>query len=296
MIPLLGKTAAQKVYVQLQSTIASLKQQSIQPCLDVILVGNDPASAVYVKNKALACSKLNITSHIHQLPQEATKNEILTLIRNLNNDPKVHGILCQLPLPNKANEVEVIQTIAWKKDVDCFHPSNLGKLLSETPIFMPCTPFGIIQILRQNKIDLAGKNVVVLGRGHTVGRPLSCILSGKGYDSTVTVCHSRTKNIKTITSTADILISAIGRPESIGEDYIKEDAVVIDVGINRIADSVKKGGYRLVGDIKQKEVESKVAAMTPVPGGVGPMTIAILMYNTINAALLQNNMPLIKLV
>ncbi len=276
---------------ELRSEVEQLKSRGIEPCLAVILVGEDAASAIYVRNKKKACSDLGIRSVGHDLPDTATQDELENLVQELNDDPAVHGILNQFPLPNGLNETRVIQKISPEKDVDGLHPLNAGMIAMGQPRFVSCTPYGVLQMLKRSNIDTSGKKAVVLGRSNLVGRPIATLLSSKGWDSTVTVCHSRTANLADVTSEADILIAAIGIPQYVTANMVKEGAVVIDVGINSIEDSSKKSGTRLVGDVSFEEVEAKASFITPVPGGVGPMTIAMLMVNTVNAARWQNGLP-----
>ena len=276
---------------ELRSEVEQLKSRGIEPCLAVILVGEDAASAIYVRNKKKACSDLGIRSVGHDLPDTATQDELENLVQELNDDPAVHGILNQFPLPNGLNETRVIQKISPEKDVDGLHPLNAGMIAMGQPRFVSCTPYGVLQMLKRSNIDTSGKKAVVLGRSNLVGRRIATLLSSKGWDSTVTVCHSRTANLADVTSEADILIAAIGIPQYVTANMVKEGAVVIDVGINSIEDSSKKSGTRLVGDVSFEEVEAKASFITPVPGGVGPMTIAMLMVNTVNAARWQNGLP-----
>ena len=281
-----GKKLALQLEQELKETVDRLKAENIHPKLAVILVGENRASKIYVQRKREACKRLGIDSITKKLPTSATKKEILNSIATFNEEKSVHGILCQSPLPNGVNEREIFEAIHFKKDVDCFHPYNMGLLTLGSPQFMPCTPFGIIQLLQKNKINLQGKNVVVLGRSNIVGRPLSILLSYKKYNATVTLCHSGTKDLKSHLKEADILIVAIGKAEFVTAEFIKDGAVVVDAGINRIH---KEGKNILVGDVHFASCLEKAAAITPVPGGVGPMTISMLLYNCINAAALQNN-------
>jgi len=253
--------------------------------LVVVLVGEDPASAVYVRNKSKACEKAGIVSETINLPEETTEEDLLNLIAQLNNDPKYHGILVQLPLPEHINETKMIELINPLKDVDCFHPVNVGKLVSGRPYVLPCTPAGILRLLQANDISTEGKHVVIIGRSNIVGKPLANLLIQKSpqANSTVTVVHSRTKNIAHYTRQADILIAAMGKANFVTEDMIKENVVIIDVGINRVSADNEKG-YILAGDVDFKNVLPKVSKITPVPGGVGPMTIAMLLKNTLTAA------------
>ena len=267
-----------------------LKTKGIEPCLAVVLVGEDPASEVYVRNKKRTSEEIGMKSIGHNLPDTTTQRELETLIQSLNADPAVHGILCQFPLPEGLDEKKVIQTIAPEKDVDGLHPLNAGLIAMGIPKFISCTPYGVLQMLKRSGISTSGKNAVVLGRSNLVGRPIATLLSSKGWDATVTVCHSRTSDLAEVTSHADILIAAIGIPEFVKANMVKPGAVVIDVGINRIDDPNKAKGTRLVGDVAFEEVAAKASFITPVPGGVGPMTIAMLMVNTVNAARWQNGL------
>lgn len=256
-----------------------------KPSLTAILVGNNPASMTYVANKEKACADAGFTSEVKRLPEETTEAELLDIIRNINADSSVDGLIVQLPLPKHIDEQKVIATIDPKKDVDGFHPISQGKMLIGQDTFLPATPMGIMTLLERNKIETKGKNCVVLGRSNIVGRPIANLLSRKGYpgDCTVTVCHSRTKDIAGFTRNADIIIAAIGIPFFVKEDMVKEGAVIIDVGINSIEDKTRKSGYRLVGDVDFENVAPKCSYITPVPGGVGPMTIASLLMNTLKA-------------
>jgi len=268
-----GKLVAQTIKDQLKTKVANLKNK---PGLAVVLVGSDPASQVYVRNKEKACSEIGYFSQKIELPETVSEEKLINTVLQLNKDPKIHGILVQFPLPANLRYLEekVTNTIDPTKDVDCFHPFNVGKLMTtktlDENLIMPCTPYGVIKILEHYQITIAGKHVVILGRSNLVGKPEASMMLTK--DATVTICHSKTVNLAEITSQADILIAAIGKPEFVTGDMIKDGAVIIDVGINR----TEKG---LVGDVNLTQVESKVSAITPVPGGVGPMTIAILMEN-----------------
>lgn len=290
-----GTEISKAIQEELKVEVKSLRDQAVETTLAVVLVGDDPASAVYVNNKKKACERLGINSVERILPQSTTQEELLAVIKELNEDASVNGILCQVPLPPQCNEQEVIETIDPAKDVDCFHPYNVGLLATGSPRFMPCTPFGVLQILKRSGYETSGKKVAVVGRSNIVGRPLSILMSLKGWDSTVTVCHSRTKDLEAVCRDADILIGAIGMPEFITKDFVKAGAVVIDVGINRIDAPEHSKGSRLVGDVDYQGISEIAEAATPVPGGVGPMTIAMLMYNTINAARFQKGMPAFKL-
>lgn len=270
-----GKRISTEIKDELKVKAAELKEQGKEACLAVILVGNDPASAVYVNNKKKACEYIGIKSLSYELPEETTEAELLELIDKLNADDSVNGILVQLPLPKQINEDKVIAAISPLKDVDGFHPENVGKLCTGQKGFVSCTPAGIIQLLKRSNIEMAGKNCVIVGRSNIVGKPMALLMLRE--NATVTVCHSRTADLKAVTSQADILIVAIGKPMFITADYVKEGAVVIDVGIHRKEDG------KLCGDVKFDEVEPKCSAITPVPGGVGPMTIAMLMNNCIES-------------
>ena len=285
-----GKVIGASINEELRKEVNQLKTNGIEPCLAVVLVGEDPASEVYVRNKKRTCGEIGIRSIGHDLPASTTQEELEKLIQSLNDDPAVHGILCQFPLPEKLNETRVILTISPDKDVDGLHPLNAGLIAMGQPKFISCTPYGVLQMLKRSRISTSGKNAVVLGRSNLVGRPIATLLSSKGWDATVTVCHSRTANLAEVTSQADIMVAAIGIPEFVKADMVKPGAVVIDVGINRVDDPSKASGSRMVGDVAFKQVEEKASFITPVPGGVGPMTIAMLMANTVNAARWLNGM------
>ena len=285
-----GKIISAQINEELCLEVKQLKTKGIEPCLAVVLVGEDPASEVYVRNKKRTSEEIGMRSIGHNLPDTTTQRELETLIQSLNADPAVHGILCQFPLPEGLDEKKVIQTIAPEKDVDGLHPLNAGLIAMGIPKFISCTPYGVLQMLKRSGISTSGKNAVVLGRSNLVGRPIATLLSSKGWDATVTVCHSRTSDLARVTSQADILIAAIGIPEFVKASMVKPGAVVIDVGINRIDDPNKAKGTRLVGDVAFEEVAAKSSFITPVPGGVGPMTIAMLMVNTVNAARWQNGL------
>ena len=280
-----GKVVSEAVYAGLEDRIDSLKNNhSAVPGLAAVIVGEDPASQVYVRNKTRRFSKLNLHSETIRLPEETSQEELLTTINTLNNDPVFHGILVQLPLPKHIDSEVVIHAIAPHKDVDGFHPENLGRLAAGKPKFIPCTPKGIMRILEYFHIDPSGKHAVVLGRSNIVGRPMSILLSHKqSYsNATTTICHSGTSDLRTFTKQADILVAALGAPEMIDDSYVKEGAVIIDVGINRVKDDSEKG-YKLVGDVNFNAVQGIAGSITPVPGGVGPMTIAMLVENTVEA-------------
>jgi methylenetetrahydrofolate dehydrogenase (NADP+) / methenyltetrahydrofolate cyclohydrolase len=281
-----GKAIAEEMRAELLQEIAALKQRGLQPGLAVVLVGENPASQVYVRNKRRTCEELGIASFAHDLPANCSEKRLLNLIEKLNADPRVHGILVQMPLPPQVSEAKVLNAISPEKDVDGFHPMNVGKLLNGEPAFAPCTPAGCQEMLLRSGNDPAGKHVVIVGRSNIVGKPLAALLiqKARGANATVTICHSRTRNLAAITKQADILIAAIGIPEFIKGRMLKDRAVVIDVGINRIEDKTRASGSRLVGDVDFAQAIKKARAITPVPGGVGPMTIIMLMKNTIAAA------------
>ena len=290
-----GKALGAIINEELRKEVDQLKANGVEPCLAVVLVGEDPASEVYVRNKKRTCAEIGIRSIGYDLPFSTTQQKLENLVMSLNDDPTIHGILCQFPLPKNLDINRVILAISPNKDVDGLHPLNAGLIAMGQPKFISCTPFGVLQMLKRSGISTSGKNVVVLGRSNLVGRPIATLLSSKGWDATVTVCHSRTANLAELTSQADILVAAIGIPEFVKADMVKPGAVIIDVGINRIDDPSKRSGSRMVGDVAFKEVEGKVAFITPVPGGVGPMTIAMLMANTVNAARSLNGMTQIDL-
>lgn len=281
-----GTKIAAEIREEIRLETRALAKRRIVPGLAVVLVGEDPASQVYVRMKKRTCAELGISSFDYDLPKNCSEKRLLTLIEKLNNDPAVHGILVQLPLPSQINEAKVLDAIDPAKDVDGFHPVNVGKMLNGEATFLPCTPRGCQELLLRSGYDPAGKHVVIVGRSNIVGKPMAAILMQKaaGANATVTVCHSRTKNLSAITKQADILIAAIGVPAFIKSRMVKPGAVIIDVGVNRVDDPSKKSGYRLVGDVDFKNVSKKVRAITPVPGGVGPMTITMLMRNTVESA------------
>ncbi len=280
-----GKAVAAAVLDECRTETAALLAKGIQPGLAVVLVGSDPASQVYVGSKARTCSELGFHSVKIELPAETTQEELLQVVRDLNTDPKVHGILIQFPLPKHINEESIIRGLDPRKDVDGFHPENVAKLVLEDPSgFVPCTPAGCMKLLEISGIDTNGAEAVVLGRSMLVGKSVASLLVSKTSNATVTIAHSRSKDLPAICRRADILIAAVGRPEMVKADWVKPGAVVIDVGINRVPDASKKSGHRLTGDVSYEEVAPLCAAITPVPGGVGPMTIAMLMKNTLQAA------------
>ena len=280
-----GKAVAAAVLDECRAETAELLAKGIQPGLAVVLVGSDPASQVYVGSKARTCAELGFHSVKIELPAETTQEELLQVVRDLNADPKVHGILVQSPPPKHIDEEAVIREIDPRKDVDGFHPENVAKLVLEDPSgFVPCTPAGCMKLLEISGIDTNGAEAVVIGRSMIVGKPMALLLVSKNSNATVTIAHSRSKDLPGICRRADILIAAVGRPEMVKADWVKPGAVVIDVGINRVPDATKKSGYRLTGDVAYQEVAPLCSAITPVPGGVGPMTIAMLMKNTLQAA------------
>ena len=282
-----GAAVAAKVMEETKVRIAALAARGIRPGLAVVLVGDDPASRAYVRSKDRKAAELGLHSVKHELPADTSQAVLIALVAELNADPAVHGILVQSPPPPQINEAEVVLAIDPRKDVDGFHPVNVAKLALEDPTgFVPCTPLGCIRLLQETGLETAGKNAVVVGRSMIVGKPMALLLMkrGPGGDATVTVAHSRTQNLAEVTRRADIVIAAIGRPHFLGAEHIREGAVVIDVGINRMEDPQHPKGYRLVGDVDYDAVAAKCATITPVPGGVGPMTIAMLMSNCVTAA------------
>jgi methylenetetrahydrofolate dehydrogenase (NADP+) / methenyltetrahydrofolate cyclohydrolase len=287
-----GRTIAEKVYVDLRREISELKSKDITPGLAVVLVGDNPASRAYIRSKDKMSRELGLHSMKLELPDSTTQNELLARIEELNRDPNVHGILVQSPPPKQIDEAAIVRALDPRKDVDGFHPLNVAKLALGDPTgFVPCTPLGVQRLLIESKIEIAGAHVVILGRSMIVGKPVALLLMQKtrGGDATVTVVHSRSKNLEAITRSADILIAAIGRAEFVKAEHVRDGAVVVDVGINRVEDKTSERGYRLVGDVAFDEVSKKAGAITPVPGGVGPMTIAMLMSNTVRACRLLNS-------
>ena len=280
-----GKDVSQSVYQSLLNRISNLKDQNITPGLAVVIVGEDPASQVYVRSKTKKFKQLHLTTETFKLPDSTSEEELLNLIDDLNENDQFHGILVQLPLPKQIDSQRVLETIDPKKDVDGFHPENAGLLSIGRPRFVPCTPKGIMRILSHYNIDLKGKHVVVVGRSNIVGRPISILTSLKqeGSNGTTTICHSGTPDISQFTKSADVVIVALGVPQFLTGEMLKDGAIVIDVGINRIDADTEKG-YTLVGDAHWESISSKISAATPVPGGVGPMTIAMLVENTVEAA------------
>ncbi len=285
-----GKQVAEEIRGELKQKVAELKEKGIVPGLGVVLVGEDPASVSYVTSKAKGCEEIGLYEETIRLSADATEEEVLKTVDGLNKDPKISGILVQLPLPDHISVDRVIGYISPEKDVDGFHPVNLGKLLRGEPCPLPCTPHGVKQLLVRSGNDPAGKHVVVCGRSNIVGKPLAAILMQKaeGANAVVTVVHTGAKDISYYTKQADILVAAMGRPNAITADMVNEGTVVIDVGVNRVPDSSKKSGFRLAGDVDYDPVAEKASYITPVPGGVGPMTVTMLLYNTVEAAIWLN--------
>jgi methylenetetrahydrofolate dehydrogenase (NADP+)/methenyltetrahydrofolate cyclohydrolase len=282
-----GKKIGEDMRRDLAPEIAALKSRRVTPGLAVVLVGENPASQVYVRMKGKACQDLGMHSETIRLPAQAAEAELLDVIDRLNHDPAIHGMLVQLPLPKQIDETRVLHRILPGKDVDGFHPENVGKVSIGDPTgFRPATPYGVQQMLVREGVETAGAHVVIVGRSNIVGRPMASLLlhKGTGADATVTVCHSRTRDIGAVTRQADILIVAMGKPEFVRGDMIRPGAVVVDVGVNRVEDPAAEKGYRLVGDVAYAEALEVASAITPVPGGVGPMTITMLLYNTVQAA------------
>jgi methylenetetrahydrofolate dehydrogenase (NADP+)/methenyltetrahydrofolate cyclohydrolase len=281
-----GKQIAADMRAELKIKVTELKTKGIVPGLAVVLVGEDPASKSYVTAKERACEQIGIFSDDNHLPADTTQEDLMALVNKLNNDPKINGILVQLPLPKHLNESEVLLAIDPNKDVDAFHPVNVGKMVVGEEAFWPCTPHGIIQLLLRANVTIEGAEVVVVGRSNIVGKPIANMLIQKAPtgNATVTVCHTRTKNMAEHVKRADIIIAAAGWPNTVTADMVKDGAVVIDVGVNRVEDASKKNGYRLVGDVDFEAIKEKASLITPVPGGVGPMTITMLLFNTVESA------------
>ncbi|MGJ8672747.1 bifunctional methylenetetrahydrofolate dehydrogenase/methenyltetrahydrofolate cyclohydrolase FolD [Rubritalea sp.] len=286
-----GKLVAEKVLSECKEQIAELKEKGITPGLAVVLIGEDPASKVYVGSKARKCEELGIFSKKVEMPADSTQEAVMAVVEELNSDPAVHGILVQSPPPAHIDEAAIVRAINPAKDVDGFHPENVAKLALEDPTgYVPCTPAGCMRLLKEAGVETSGAEAVVIGRSMIVGKPMALLLMGREGNATVTVAHSRTKDLAEVCRRADIIVAAIGKPEFVTADMVKEGATVIDVGINRVEDASKKSGYRLVGDVAYDEVAPKCKAITPVPGGVGPMTIAMLMQNTVQAAKFANGL------
>ena len=281
-----GMQIAKDIRSELKKKVEALKARGICPGIGVILVGDDPASKSYVTAKERACEEAGIFSDDNRLPANTSQKDLMALIHRMNNDPKIHGILVQLPLPRHMNESEALRGVSPEKDVDGFHPVNVGKMMLGEKCFLPCTPHGVVQILARSGVKIAGSHVVVVGRSNIVGKPVANMLLQKkeNANATVTICHTGTKDMGYFTRQADILIVAAGRPNTVTADMIKAGAVVIDVGVNRIPDTSKKAGFRLVGDVAFDSVKEKASLITPVPGGVGPMTITMLLFNTVDSA------------
>ena len=281
-----GKKIAAEMRIELKEEVAKMKEQGVVPGLGVILVGDDPGSQSYVTAKERACENIGIYSDDNRLPASISQKELMALVGKMNNDSKINGILVQLPLPEGLDESEVLLAIDPAKDVDGFHPVNVGKMMIGEKSFLPCTPHGIVQLLIRSGVTIEGAEVVIVGRSNLVGKPLANMLIQKkqNANATVTICHTRTKDLASHTKRADIVIAAAGRPNTVTADMVKEGVVVIDVGVNRIEDATKKKGYRLVGDVDFEAVKEKASLITPVPGGVGPMTITMLLYNTAESA------------
>ncbi len=281
-----GKLVAAEMRAEIKNEVAKLKKHNVVPGLGVILVGEDPASQSYVKAKERACEEAGIFSDDNRLPVDTSEDDLIALVEKMNNDDKINGILVQLPLPKHINESRVLLAIDPDKDVDGFHPMNVGKMVVGERAFLPCTPHGCIQLLKRSGVKIEGAKVVIVGRSNIVGKPLANMLIQKNENgnATVTVCHTRTKNLKEEVLQADIIVAAAGWPNTVTADMVKEGAVVIDVGVNRVEDATRKRGYRLVGDVDFDAIKEKASLITPVPGGVGPMTITMLLYNTLESA------------
>ena len=281
-----GKQVAADMRAELKTEVASLKEKGIVPGLAVVLVGEDPASKSYVTAKERACEEMGIYSDDNRLDADTSQKDLMALVEKLNSDPKINGILVQLPLPKGLDEAEVLLAIDPAKDVDGFHPMNVGKMVVGEKAFLPCTPHGVLQLLMRSGVKIEGAEAVIVGRSNIVGKPLANMLIQKNPtgNATVTVCHTRTRDLTYHTKRADIVIAAAGRPNTITADMVKDGVVVIDVGVNRVEDATKKRGYRLVGDVDFEAVKEKASLITPVPGGVGPMTITMLLFNTVESA------------
>ena len=280
-----GKAIAAQIYDEIQAEVAELNEKhGVTPGLATVLVGENPASQSYVRSKQKTCTKVGFNSIGEHLPEDTSQEEVEGLVKKLNADPSIHGILVQLPLPRHLDEEKILSAISLEKDVDGFHPLNIGRLSMKgrKPLFVPCTPSGCIELLVRSGVEIEGKEAVVLGRSNIVGLPVSMLLLHR--NATITICHSRTQNLPGVCRRADILIAAVGRPEMVKADWVKPGAAVIDVGVNRVDDPTAKRGYRLVGDVDFDDVNEVAGYLTPVPGGVGPMTIAMLMWNTLAGA------------
>ena len=281
-----GKKVAQDIRAEIKTRIVELKARGVIPGLGVILVGDDPASRSYVTAKEEACKEIGMFSDDNRLPASTSQKDLVSLINRMNGDPGIHGILVQLPLPKHLNESEALRSVIPEKDVDGFHPVNVGKMVIGEKCFLPCTPHGVVQLLARSGVKISGSHVVVVGRSNIVGKPVANMLLQKkeNANATVTICHTGTKDIGYFTRQADIVIVAAGRPKTLTAGMVKDGVVVIDVGVNRIEDKTKKSGFRLVGDVDFESVKEKASLITPVPGGVGPMTITMLLYNTLESA------------
>ncbi len=281
-----GKQVAEDMRAELKVDVAVLKEQDVVPGLAVILVGEDPASQSYVKAKERACESIGIYSDDNRLPADTSQEDLMALVEEKNKDPRINGILVQLPLPKHLDESQVLLAIDPAKDVDGFHPINVGKMVIGERAFLPCTPHGVVQLLARSGVEIEGAHVVVVGRSNIVGKPVANMLLQKKEhaNATVTICHTRTKDIGSFTRQADIVIAAAGRPNTVTADMVREGAVIIDVGVNRVEDASAKRGYRLVGDCDFEGLKEKASLITPVPGGVGPMTITMLLFNTVESA------------
>jgi methylenetetrahydrofolate dehydrogenase (NADP+) / methenyltetrahydrofolate cyclohydrolase len=291
-----GAAVAQQIQAELAGELLALRGRGVRPGLGVLLVGDDPASAVYVRSKTRRSEELGLQHETHRLPANASTGDVLCVVEQLNRRPEIHGILVQLPLPPQVESQRVLDAVRPEKDVDGFHPENLGRLAQKRPRFVACTPAGVMELLRRSGVELAGRRAAVVGRSDIVGKPMALLLMHA--DATVTVCHSRTRELAAVTREADVLVAAIGRPGAVRAEHVKPGAVVVDVGINRVSDPVlarelleperfaefEKRGYALVGDVHAPQVAAVAGALTPVPGGVGPLTIAMLMANTVRAA------------
>ena len=288
-----GRQIANDVNTESTALVEQLKNEhGVVPGLAVVLIGDDPASRVYVNMKAKTSTRMGMRSEKFELPADASQADVLALVDQLNNDPDIHGILVQSPPPPQIDERAVIEALNPAKDVDCFHPYNVGKMLiGDVDGFLPCTPLGVMVLLQRSGVETSGRNAVVLGRSNIVGKPMAALLSRRGADATVTMCHSRTADLADVCRRADIVVAAIGRANFVTADMVKDGAVVIDVGINRVDDPAAKRGYRLVGDVDFDAVVDKASLITPVPGGVGPMTIAMLLRNAIIACCRQHGLP-----
>ncbi|OGV65117.1 MAG: bifunctional 5,10-methylene-tetrahydrofolate dehydrogenase/5,10-methylene-tetrahydrofolate cyclohydrolase [Lentisphaerae bacterium RIFOXYA12_FULL_48_11] len=285
-----GKQIAADIRNELKHEVSALKQKGITPGLGVILVGEDPASKSYVTAKERACEEIGLYSDDYRLPRETTQADLITLVKKMNADPKINGILVQLPLPKHINESDVLMAIDPAKDVDGFHPVSVGKMMIGEKAFLPCTPHGVIKLLERSGVKTEGAHVVVVGRSNIVGKPVANLLfqKKKNANATVTICHTGTKDLSYFTKQADIIIAATGKPNTITADMVKNGVVIIDVGVNRIEDTSKKSGFRLVGDVDFEALKGKASLITPVPGGVGPMTITMLLFNTVESAKMAN--------